>query len=160
MGALLGGGEGGGLLGGLGGLLGGGQGGGGGGGLGGMATSLITGGGTSPTAGGLDIQAHRLPIVGAFFGNPAEQHQMQQMDMAARTYGAYRPEMAQAQMNSLRNLGSIYQGTNNLLATAGGGQGGVNMGQAYQSPMGPTMMQQGQPMSQQPGFLGPQGFGR
>ena len=133
--------------------------GGGGMGGGGMGGGLLGGG--SPIAGGLDIQMHRIPIIGSFFGNPMEQHQLQQMDMAGRTYGAYRPEMAQAQMNALRNLGSMYQGTNNLLATATGGMGGgVNMGQAYQNPMGPTMMKQGQPMSQPPNFLGPQGFGR
>lgn len=99
---------------------------------------------------------HQLPLVGSFFENPNEAFKQQQFQQAAGAYGAYRPEVAQARMNALRNSTSAFQGANDLLATMTGGKmSGVNPEQLHRNPMGPTMMTQGQNVAAQ----APQGGG-
>lgn len=89
-----------------------------------------------------------LPLVGGFFGSPADSAKQAQIANTQAMYGQYRPEMAQARMNAMRNQMGAYQGAMNALADMYGTRGSpsVHMG----NPMGPTMTQVGQGASFDP----------
>lgn len=104
---------------------------------------------------GLDLSLNKIPLIGTFFQDPAEQFKQQQFSQAGRAYGAYRPEVAQARMNARRNADTAFQGANDLMAAFSGGKShGIDASQAYQNPMGPTMMTQGQSNPGQPMGMG------
>lgn len=122
-----------------------------------MGSDMLGGGQGGPLGQmGMDLSPHKLPLIGTFFQDPNEQFKQEQFHQAGQAYGAYRPENAQARMNALRNAQSAYQGANDLLATFQGGRGrGIDTTQMYRNPMGPTMMTQGQSVTQdQQGFGG------
>lgn len=120
--------------------------GGGAGGMGGLA-----GMGSSPSGPigsvGLDLAPYRMPIVGGFFQDPNELFMKEQLQRAGEAYSAYRPEVAQAQMNALRASQSAYQPANDTLSSMMGGGGGVDASQMAQNPMSPRMMELGAPKS-------------
>lgn len=120
-----------------------------------MGADMLGGGSGGPLGSmGMDLSPHKLPLVGSFFQDPNAIWKQQQFHTAAQAYGAYRPEFAQARMNALRNASSAYQGANNLMATFVPGSAGVDATQMYRNPMSPTMMTQGQSITQPA-----QGFG-
>lgn len=125
----------GGMLGGAGGM---GPGGGGGGLLGGL---------------GLDMGLYNMPIIGSFFQNPNEIHQQQQMQAMGQTYGQYRPEMAQAQMNAMNGSMQAMSPYNNAMAMMYGP--GFQQSPQIQNPMSDRMMGMGNPAM--PGQQVPQG---
>lgn len=88
---------------------------------------------------------NKIPVLGALLPNPTEQFKKDQMELAARAYGAYRPELAQANMNALSNMSTAYQPANNAMATMYGAENSFDPSQMLQSPLGPSMMTQGQP---------------
>lgn len=98
--------------------------------------------------GGLNLQMHNMPFIGSFFTNPMEQYKQEQFQRAGEAYGAYRPEAAQARMNSLANQSTAYQSANNLLGRMSGGSGGFRGGeQMMRSPFGGSALSVGQPSS-------------
>jgi hypothetical protein len=95
--------------------------------------------------GGFNVKLHQLPLIGNFVDNPNEAFKQQQFDQAARAYGAYRPERAQAVMSAFRGASTGLQGANDLLSTfTGGKMRGIDPTQMFRNPMGPSMMTQGQ----------------
>jgi hypothetical protein len=100
----------------------------------------LGGGKSGPNSGMLN----KIPILGALLPNPTEQFKKDQLELATQAYGAMRPEMAQARMNALSNLSTAYQPMNNAMATMYGAGNSFNPDQMLQSPMGPSMMAQGQ----------------
>ena len=125
---------------------------GGGGDLMGIGGAMGNGGAAGQVTGsmGLDFGMHDMPLIGNFFQNPDEQHQAQQFHTAALNNAAYRPELANAYMNALRNRSSLYQGLNDSLEEWYGPQAGVNVSQMYANPMSPRMQQLGAPRDAQP----------
>lgn len=102
------------------------------------------GGGMGPMGAiGMDFGMHELPIVGGLFRNPQEEFKAQQMNTAARTMAAARPEMTQARLNSLRQASAAMQPVNNALATMYGP--GATQAGSYQNPMSRTMQDMGKP---------------
>lgn len=105
-------------------------------------------------AAGLDLQMHKLPIVGPMlFQDPNDYHQRQQFHLASANVGQYRPEMANAYLNAMRNTQSIYQPTQDFLQRNSrfyGPYAGANMGQVYTNPMSPRMQMLGNPRDEQP----------
>lgn len=90
---------------------------------------------------------NKIPVLGALLPNPTEQFKKDQLEQAARAYGAYRPELAQARMNALSNISTAYQPMNNAMSTMYGAENSFDPSQMLRSPMGPSMMAQGQPES-------------
>lgn len=120
-----------------------------------MGSDMLGGGQGGPMGMmGMDVSMHKMPLIGAFFQNPQEQFKQEQFHQAGQSYGAYRPEVAQARMNALRNASSAFQGANDALATMYGRGASVNPAQMFRSPMSPTMMTQGQSVTQDPGGFG------
>lgn len=68
-----------------------------------------------------------------------------QMHLGALNVGAMRPEQAQARTNALQNQLSAFQPMNRALESMYGPVGGVDLNRLGQNPMGPSMMQVGQP---------------
>lgn len=95
---------------------------------------------------GMDLSMHNMPLIGSFFQNPMELHQREQMSRAAEAMTGYRPEYAQARMNSLANQMSLMQPAQNAANRMYGAAGDMNTEQALRNPMGPSMMQQGAAM--------------
>lgn len=114
---------------------------------GGVGASRMGGGGGAFGGTGFELNMHEQPIAGQFFSDPNEEFKLQQMQNAGAAYGAYRPEVAQARMNGMRNSMSAYQPANNALAQMYGQGASVDPSQMQQNPMGPSMMQQGQPVN-------------
>jgi len=84
---------------------------------------------------------HRIPLVGGFFKNPADEFKKQQMQSAAQGYSMMRPEMVQAQMNAMNAQSAQLQPMNNALAAMYGT--GATQGYAAQNPFGPTAFSRG-----------------
>lgn len=116
----------------------------GGGGKGGKSTNMPLGQGSNPLGMmGMDLSLHNMPVIGSFFQNPTELHQREQMAKSGEAMTAYRPEYAQARMNALSNQMSVMQPVQNAMNRMYGEGGNMNVGQALQNPMGPSMMKQG-----------------
>lgn len=103
--------------------------GGGGGGGGGMLGGL-----------GLDLSLNKLPIIGNFVQNPQEQFKLAQMQEQGRQYGAYRPELAQARLNVMRQRSLGMQPMNNAMAQMYGPGAQMNTAGMFQNPMSQRMM--------------------
>lgn len=128
----------------------------------GPSTNMPLGQGSNPLGMlGMDVGLYNMPVIGSFFQNPMEQHQKEQMALSGEAMTAYRPEYAQARMNSLANQMSVMQPVQNALNKMYGEGGNLNTGQALQNPMGPSMMKQGASLpSQNPNQFPGKGKGK
>lgn len=64
---------------------------------------------------GLGLEPQQLPLVGGFFGNPAADAKVQALEDAARQYEAYRPQVAAARLNALRQALGGFGATNQMV---------------------------------------------
>lgn len=72
-----------------------------------------------------------------YFGpghDDASKNMLAQMRDASDAYGAYRPKQAQAQMNSLESIRSLYQPSADMLQQMNGGAPAVDMSQMTRNP--------------------------
>jgi len=70
---------------------------------------------------------------------------LKQMHLAALNVGAMRPEQAQARTNALQQQLSAFAPMNRALTSMYGPQGGIDLEMLGRNPMGPGMLQTGQP---------------
>lgn len=77
--------------------------------------------------------------------SPPEFNKLMQMHLGALNIGAMRPEQAQARTNAMDNQLSAFQPMNRVMQSMYGPQGGVDLNRLGQNPMGPSMLQTGQP---------------
>lgn len=89
------------------------------------------------------MQLDKWPIIENFYEGPDERKQKADAEAAVKMLGEYRPEVAQARMNSMNQRASLYQPSLDLLARAGGGQSGVNVQDIGKQPMSDRMQHMG-----------------
>ena len=73
--------------------------------------------------------------MGSLFGGGGQEEQSAALANATRNYEQYRPDAYQAQMNSLNNAMSAYQGANNALQTLWGAKPQQSSGMPHLSAM-------------------------
>ncbi len=82
-----------------------------------------------------DFSAHEIPLIGTLFKDPTQENLRNQMDQAASTYAAMRPELAQSQMNALGNMASMFTPYNRSMDMFYGPGSAIDFSQALQSPL-------------------------
>jgi len=94
----------------------------------------------------MDWGFYKMPLFGQFFENPKEQQMQKTQHAAAKAYQAYRPELRDAEMNSLRQQASLFAPVNGMLGQMYGPGAQFDLGQAIQDPMSERMTQVGAPV--------------
>lgn len=94
-------------------------------------------GGVAGPTGGLALS--KLPIIGGLFPSAEDSFKQQQMQQAGREYSAYRPELAQARENVMRQKVMAMQPMNNAMGAMYGPGAQMDTSQMFQSPMSARM---------------------
>ncbi len=94
---------------------------------------------------GMDFSLDQIPMIGQAFGSAGEEAKKRGMHGVAKSYQAYRPEVAQARMNALNNQMSMFGPVNNMLGQMYGPDAQFSNAQATQSPLSTRMMDIGAP---------------
>jgi hypothetical protein len=100
------------------------------------------------SGGPLDIQAHRMPLIGNYFDNPHEQNLLNQYQYMSQAYNAYRQPYMNAQMQAWRNTSGLGQPMNDLMAAKWGAGSQMPFQQTYYPIMSSYGMGVGAPQSQ------------
>lgn len=88
-----------------------------------------------------DLKPHQIPLVGPLlFRNKANEAQVGQLRRAGQTAQAYRPEVAQARLNALRQTTGLMQPLNDLMAESWGAGAQMPFQDSYANPFGPSAM--------------------
>lgn len=93
---------------------------------------------------------YQLPVIGGLFGNPNAANKINTIKNTAHAYQAYRPEMAQAYMNELRNRAGALNGANNAMALMYGQGAAFDPSHLNQQIMPPGMTSTGVSQSSVP----------
>ena len=88
-----------------------------------------------------DWNPSKMPLFGQFFQNPDEEAMKQKLAEASQLMAAYRPQMADAQNQSLQNQMSMYRPVNNAMAAMYGPSGTFDLEQGASPVMSPEMQQ-------------------